>query len=131
MAEPVRELRPFGLWLVSGRAQAANTIAGSEPRSLWLAPGRVLVVADHPCDPPEGDFVSEITDGHCVFAIDPGLLALATPLPLPAPGTCAQTLIAGVKVLLYPEGDVLRLHVERPLAHFLLAWLTRAAEPPR
>ena len=73
-----------------------------------------------------------MTDGLVVLDITGAnacaLLAMASPLDPAAlaPGTCAQTLFAGVKVIVYPHGDGLRLHVERALAEWLVAWIARA-----
>jgi len=58
-------------------------------------------------------------------SLDPALLA---------PGRCAQTIFAGVKVVLYRHDEALRLHVERPLAAHVLARLHEASsalEDPR
>ena len=50
--------------------------------------------------------------------LDPALLR---------PGRCAQTLFAGVRVVLLPRPDALHLLVERPLARFLRDWFRQAA----
>jgi heterotetrameric sarcosine oxidase gamma subunit len=119
-----------GQFLVSGTDMPANAIEGSDPYALWLAPGHRLVVGGAV---PDGTFVSDVTDGMVVIELfgtrTDDILAMGCPLDLAslAPGRCAQTLFAGVKVLLYRRGDAVRLHVERPLAHWLLDWLRQAA----
>lgn len=116
-------------FLVSGVDLAPNTIEGVGPYILWLAPERCLVVGEAA---PAGKFVSDVSDGFVVIDISgprtDEVLAMACPLD-PAsltPGHCAQSLFAGVKVIIYRHGDVLRLHVERPLAAWLLDWLRQA-----
>lgn len=119
-----------GQFLVSGAEGAPNTIEGNDPYALWLAPGRRLVVGGAA---PDGAFVSDVTDGLVVVELSgprmDELLAMGCPLDPAtlAPGHCAQTLFAGVKVLLYRRGDAVRLHLERPLAAWLLDWLRQAA----
>jgi len=118
-----------GQFLVSGAELAPNSVDGSDPYALWLAPGRSLFVGT---TPPDERFVSDVSDGLVV--IDLGgprsdqILAMACPLDPAAlaPGRCVQSLFAGVKVLLYRHGEALRLHVERPLAAWLLDWLRQA-----
>jgi heterotetrameric sarcosine oxidase gamma subunit len=116
-------------FLVSGADMAPNTIEGAAPYALWLAPGRRLVVG---AAAPEAGFVSDVSDGFVVIDISgpraDEVLAMASPLDPAAlaPGRCAQSLFAGVKVVLYRHKDALRLHVERPLAAWLLDWLRQA-----
>ena len=43
------------------------------------------------------------------------------------PGRCAQTLFAGVRVVLLPRPDALHLLVERPLSQYLRDWFRQAA----
>lgn len=118
-----------GQFLVSGVDIAANTIEGIDPYTLWLAPERCLVVGG---SAPRAEFVSDVSEGLVVIDISGArtddVLAMACPLD-PASlalGHCAQSLFAGVKVILYRHGDALRLHVERPLASWLLDWLRQA-----
>jgi len=119
-----------GQFLVSGADMPPNTIEGSDPYALWLAPGQRLFVGGAV---PDGTFVSDVTDGMVVIELSGArtdeILAMGCPLDLAslAQGRCAQTLFAGVKVLLYRHGDAVRLHVERPLAYWLLDWLRQAA----
>ena len=90
------------------------------------------MVADTQAASPEENFVSDVTDGFVILDITGdnalALLAMASPLDPAAlaPGTCAQTLFAGVKVIVYPHGDDLRLHTERALAEWLLVWIAQA-----
>jgi heterotetrameric sarcosine oxidase gamma subunit len=125
----IRVRDTVGQYLVSGADMPPNAIEGSDPYSLWLAPGRRLVVGDVV---PDGAFVSDVSDGLVVFEFSGGhadeILAMGCPLD-PAALTernCAQTLFAGVKVVLYRHGDAVRLHVERSLAQWLLDWLRQA-----
>jgi len=119
-----------GQFLVSGADMPPNTIEGSDPYALWLAPGRRLVVGGAV---PDGRFVSDVTDGLVVIELSGArtddILAMGCPLEPAslAPGRCAQTVFAGVRVLLYRHGNAVRLHVERPLAQWLLDWLRQAA----
>jgi sarcosine oxidase gamma subunit len=90
------------------------------------------VVAESKTAPPGESLVSDVTDGFVIFDITGvntrALLAMASPLDPAAlaPGHCAQTLFAGVKVIVYPHGDGLRLHAERALAEWLMAWIGKA-----
>jgi sarcosine oxidase gamma subunit len=123
-------IQPASIHLVSGRDQAANSVVGSAPASLWLAPKRALVVAFDRAVTPDGEFVSDVTDGQTVFALanPDDIIAMATTLDpaLLAPGLCAQTLFAGVKALLWRRGDMMLVHVDRPLGNYLAAWLAKA-----
>jgi heterotetrameric sarcosine oxidase gamma subunit len=118
-----------GQFLVSGVDVLPNTIDGGDPYAVWLAPGRRLVVGSAV---PDGEFVSDVSDGFVVIDISGArtdeMLAMASPLDPAslASGHCAQTLFAGLKIVLYRRGDALRLHVERPLAAWLLDWLRQA-----
>ena len=107
--------------------QAPNTMIGHDPYTLWLAPDRALQVGGAP---PPG-FVSDMTDGLAVFELSGprarDVIAMSTTLAPPEPGACAQTLFGGVRVLIYPYGATFRIHVERQLAAFLLAWFQQAA----
>jgi sarcosine oxidase gamma subunit len=122
---------PPGQFLVSAaRDLAANTVADlDDGYACWLAPGRRLVVAG---TAPEG-FVSDMTHGLAVFALRPpddlAFLAMGCTLAPEAlaDGRCAQTLFAGVRVLLARRDGTLRLHVERPLAAYLRDWFRQAA----
>ena len=124
---------PASVHLLSGVAQPANTLHGDDPLTLWLAPGRVMVVAFNVRVLPPGDFVSDITDGQAVWRMSGGnvdaVLAMGTSLDraLLAPGHCAQTIFAGVRALLYPHDSGMYLQVERPLAAFVADWLKQAA----
>jgi heterotetrameric sarcosine oxidase gamma subunit len=117
---------------VSGATLAANTIAGSDPYTLWLAPDRALLVGAI-ADIPAG-FVSDMTDGLAVFDISgpraDEVIAMGCTLapsgPALARGRCAQTVFGGVRVILYRRGDGFRVHVERQLAAFLLEWFSQA-----
>ena len=106
--------------------QPPNSVQGSGPYTLWLAPDRALHVGG---TAPAG-FVSDMSDGLAVFEIAGPrageLLAMGCTLALP-PGQCGQTVFGGVRALLYPYGDGFRLHVERQLAAFLMQWFQTAA----
>lgn len=129
----VRLVDPGRLFYVSPPPDLApNELRGDGDRWLWLAPDRALCIGA--IEPPAG-FVSDVTDGLASFeiagprAVD--ILAMASTLDpaLLAPGRCAQTLFAGIKVVLYASGsrDTLRLHAERSFAPYLLEWFTQAA----
>jgi len=128
----VRTLATGGQWIVTGSDLTPNTIDVGPPARVWLAPDRCLVVAETATTSPEEYFVSDVTDGFVILDITgknaAALLTMASPLDpaVLAPGSCAQTLFAGVKVIVYPHGDGLRLHVERALAQWLIAWIARA-----
>jgi heterotetrameric sarcosine oxidase gamma subunit len=131
----VRVLDPASQLLVTGGpALAPNTVEGSDPCRGWLAPNRCLVVAKTVAAPAlDAPFVSDVTDGLALFEIaGPRAADIITmgctidPSAL-APGHAAQTIFAGLKVILYGHGVAVRLHVERPLARFLLDWLRQAA----
>ena len=125
----VRVVDVDGQFLVSGEDMPANTIDGDERYAVWLAPGRRLAVGNAA---PDGEFVSDVSDGFVVIDISgprtDEMLAMASPLDpaLLVPGRCAQTLFAGVKIVLYRHAAALRMHVERPLAAWLLDWLRQA-----
>ena len=125
----VRVTEAGSQFLVSGADMAPNTIEGTDPYTIWLAPGRRLIVGS---DAPAGDFVSDVSDGLVLIEISgpraDDVLAMGCPLDPTAlaHGRCAQTLFAGLKVVLYRHGKALRLHVERPLAAWLLDWLRQA-----
>lgn len=135
MADLAHPVRPAGIWYVSdgGPEPAANAVIGDDPCCLWLAPDRRLVVAYQPAPAPDAGFVTDMTDGLEVFALfaprADQLLAMATTLDpgLLRPGRCAQTLFAGVRVVLLPRPDALHLFVERPLTRFLQDWFRQAA----
>jgi sarcosine oxidase gamma subunit len=120
-----------GQFLASGPPTPPGEVTGDDAAyAAWLAPGRRLVVG---ATPPADDFVSDVSEGYAVFEFAGArcwdMLAMGSPLD-PAqlgPGRCARTLFAGVRVLVYPHGAALRLHVERPLARHLLAWFRTAA----
>ncbi len=132
----VRLVDPGALFLVTDPASdlAPNERRGESPYRLWHAPDRVLMIGG---EMPSAGFVSDVTDGFAVFdivgprAVD--ILAMGCSLdargPALAPGRCAQTIFAGVKVLLYAVAsrDSYRLHAERSLAAYLLEWFTQAA----
>jgi heterotetrameric sarcosine oxidase gamma subunit len=128
----VRTAALAGQWIVTGRSVQANTIEAGPPTVIWLAPDRVLVAAETATSPPGGDFVTDVTDGLVVLDITGAnaraLLEMASPLDPAAlaPGNSAQTLFAGIKVIIYPHRDGLRLHVERALAEWLVAWIAQA-----
>jgi heterotetrameric sarcosine oxidase gamma subunit len=128
-------LDPVSQLLVSGGlALVPNTVEGSDPCRIWLAPNRCLIVAEvSPAPAPDAPFVSDVTDGLAMFEIAgpraADIIAMGCTIDQNAlaPGRAAQTVLAGVKAILYGQGAAVRLHVERPLARFLLDWLRRAA----
>ncbi len=135
MPDLAHAVRPAGLWYVSqgGAEPEPNAVIGDDPCWLWLAPDRRLVVAYQPAARPEAGFVTDMTDGLSVFALfaphADSLLAMGSTLDpaLLRPGRCAQTLFAGVRVVLLPRPDALHLFVERPLTQYLRDWFGQAA----
>jgi sarcosine oxidase gamma subunit len=131
----VRVLDPASQFLVTGGpALAPNTVESSDPCWVWLAPNRCLVVAEASmAATPDAPFVSDVTDGLALFEIAgpcvADIVAMGCTIDSDAlrPGHAAQTVFAGLKVILYGHGVAVRLHVERPLARFLLDWLRQAA----
>lgn len=105
--------------------QLPNSIAGTDPYTLWLAPDRALRVGGAA---PDG-FCVDVSDGLAIFELTgpraDALLQMASTIALP-PGLCARTVFAGVAVTLYRHGNAIRLHVERHLAAYLLQWLQTA-----
>ena len=136
----VRLVEPGAISFATGAVPdlSPNERRGTGPWWLWLAPDRALLIGA--ATPPDG-FVSDVTDGFATFEITgPGaadIVAMACTLdpagPLLAPGRCAQTVFAGVRVVLYADGsrENFRLHVERPLAAWLLEWFTQAVSALR
>jgi sarcosine oxidase gamma subunit len=121
----VSSVAPGRLWLVSGVTIAPNTVAGG---LHWLAPDRVLAEGDAP----EGAFVSEVTDGFVVLDVTgaawSAVLSMASTLAPEAVGAgrCAQTVFAGLALLIAGRDGGMRIFVERPLAAWLLDWLRQA-----
>ena len=111
------------MWLVSGVDLAANTVVAGRH---WLAPGRVRAVGG---EVPEGALVSEVGDGYVVLDMTGArwreVLAMGTTISAAAVevGMCAQTVFAGVRLLIAGRDGGVRLFVERPLAAWLLEWL--------
>lgn len=130
-----------------GTLPAAGTFAGEEPRVLWQAPDRWLVVSERQPGAALAaslkaalkgipSAVSDTTDGLALFEVaGPGarrVVGQGTTFNLdPAafgPGQGAVTLFAGLRVSLYClEPDRLRLHGEVASARFFWDWLTTAA----
>ena len=132
----VRLVDPGALFLVTDPASdlAPNERRGAFPYRLWLAPDRALLVG---APTPTDGFASDVTDGFATFEIAgpraAEIVAMGCTLdahgPELAPGRCAQTAFAGVKVVLYAEAsrEKFRLHADRSLAAWLLEWFTQAA----
>lgn len=132
----VRLVDPGRLFLVSPPPAdlAPNEVRGAGPWWLWLAPDRALLVGAAAA--PEG-FVSDASDGLATFdVVGPRaaeIVAMGGTLDphgsVLAPGRCAQTLFAGVKIVLYAHAsrEHFRFHVDRSLAAYLLEWFTQAA----
>jgi len=131
----VRVVDPGRLFYVSPPSGLApNELRGEGDHWLWLAPDRALRVGA--LEPPAG-FVSDVTDGLATFEITgpraAEIIAMGCTLDphgdALAAGRCAQTVFAGVKVVLYAHGggETFRLLAERSLAPYLLEWFTQAA----
>lgn len=117
-----------------------NTVAG---QALWLGPDEWLVVSDEePPGPLEaalaalpGVTVVDLSANRRVLELRGGeaadLLAGGCALDLHprafGPGRCAQTLLAGVPVILWQvEADAYRVLVRPSFAPYLAAWLADA-----
>ncbi len=130
----IRVLDPARLCLVTGGPTLApNTAATGDPCWIWLAPGRCLAVCTTAAAEIPGGFVTDVTDGSAVLELTgehlPDLLAMGCTLDRATlgAGRSAQTLFAGVRVVLWADGAGLRLCVDRSFAAFLLTWMQRAA----
>ena len=125
-----------------------NGVAGEDVYSIWLAPGRWLAVGEPAAGlglaervrraiAPSGGFVSEVTEGLAVFELEGSatrdLLSTGTTLDLRMAslgiGQASQTIFAGVHATLYPHrsAERFRLHVERPVAEHVRAWIAKSA----
>jgi sarcosine oxidase gamma subunit len=108
--------------------QAPNSVVAVDGGyACWLTPSRRLFVGAVPAD----GFVSDVSQGWAMFVVADhidDLVAMGCPLPSGAlaEGRCAQTLFAGLHVLLMRRAGLLHLHVERHLANHLVAWLRQA-----
>lgn len=127
----IRLIDPASLHYVTGGAMPPpNTVHGTDPATMWLAPDRALVAGFAAPAQPEGGFVSEVTDGLAVFDIAgtcaADIIAMGCTLyprgPALEQGRCAQTMFGGVKVLLHRTSDGFRMYAERSLCAFLRAW---------
>ncbi|MCP8937633.1 hypothetical protein NK718_03830 [Alsobacter sp. SYSU M60028] len=144
----IRVVHGLSQVLVSGRlGGGAGPLAGlsapvgfrgvaTGPRyAAAVARDRALLVSTAPLDVSEGwddeaaVAVTRIDDGFVVVDIAgdglADLLAAATTLPPDVATRSASVVFAGLPCVAYRAGtpDVLRLHVERPLAAALAAWL--------
>lgn len=130
----LRVVTPAGHWLVSGDDGATNMVTEGEPYSVWIAPGRRLVVAMLPTAAPTGPYVSEVAGEMAVLDLSgprwPDILAMASSIDpaLLAHRRCTQGQFAGVQALMYRHGDALRLHVAQADAALVLQWLRRAKD---
>jgi len=120
-------------------------LVGAGDRIAWLAPDRWLVVSEGRDGAAlatafrerlgRTGFAHDVTDG--LVAVDVTgervgeLMAAVCALDLHPrcfpEDRAARTPIAGVDVLIYRVTDGFRLHVARPVAHHLWAWVTAAA----
>ncbi|MGH6717801.1 MAG: sarcosine oxidase subunit gamma, partial [Alphaproteobacteria bacterium] len=120
-------------------------LTGAGDRVAWLAPDRWLVVAHDRAGEALADalrkrlgraaHVHDVTDG--LVAVDvtgrrgDDVMAAVCGLDLHARAfpadRAARTLVGGVDVLIYRVDGGFRLHVGRPVARHLWAWLVAAA----
>jgi sarcosine oxidase subunit gamma len=124
---------------------APNTAAGANPRMLWMGPGEWRLLGgsdslDEAVAEACGDalhHLADVTDGQIIFAIEgpaaPDLLAKGCSLDFherafPA-GTCAQSLLAQLHVLIERPGEapLYKLIVDRTVQAHLQAWMQLAA----
>jgi sarcosine oxidase subunit gamma len=123
-----------------------NRTIGGDPRAIWLAPDKRLLVAETVdrnvflgdlAAALAGRFAvaADVTDGLAVLDLRgdrlPDLLAMACAIDLDprsfGPDRSARTLFAGVPVILYRRGDGVRLHVDASMIGWLWTWLGEAA----
>lgn len=130
----VRGLPPDGLDL----PQVPNTVAGDNPRALWLGPDEWLVAGDVDVAALEarGALVVDVGHARAVLTLGgPGardVLARGCPLDLDTRafpvGGCAQSRLARLSVLLHRRAvDRFDLYVGRSYAVACWQWLVAAA----
>jgi len=125
--------------------EANRTTFAGDLHSLWVAPGEWLLVAAETADRHDlvtrvadnGGALSELSHGRTVFRIAAGpareILATDCPLDLRpaafAPGHCAQSILAGVGILVHylADGGHMDIYVARSYGRFMHAWLRDAA----
>lgn len=121
-----------------------NTAAGDGPRALWTAPLEWTLIEASPTQLAALQAAlagslwhyADLTDGRAGFVIAGAqaadLIESECPLELRAlaPGTCAQSLFAGVGVLIDRPSreEGFRLYADASLADHLAAWLAAAAD---
>jgi sarcosine oxidase subunit gamma len=128
--------------------EPGTSAAGLLGSILWLGPDEWLLVADtHAADAFASSLraalhdlpaaVTDVSDARIVYAVGGsharGVLAMGCPLDLherafPA-GRCAQTLLAGVPILVHraSAGPTFEIHIARSFRDHLEAWLQAAA----
>ncbi len=125
--------------------QANRAIFGNNLHALWVAPGEWLLVSE--VSPGHDDISARVTDNggalselshaRTVFRIAAGpardILAKDCPLDLRPweflPGHCAQSVLAGVAILVHysADGAHMDIYVPRSYGQFMHAWLKDAA----
>jgi heterotetrameric sarcosine oxidase gamma subunit len=138
------EIEATGALLGLELPQAPNCAAGARPRALWTGPLEWTVIDASPDqvaalqEPVAGvlSHYADITDARAGFRLlgpdAARLVASECPLDLAAlpPGGCAQSVFAGMPILLDRRlgEDGLRLYVDISLADHLNVWLIAVLE---
>lgn len=117
-----------------------NDIAVGNTYGAAVARDRTLVVSDHPLDIAEGwntalgIAATVVDDAWTVLDLQgdhlDDLVSMATTIDRKQSTRSSALLFAGTPCVAYRHGSpaTLRVHVERPLAPFLLEWIRRAIE---
>lgn len=135
--------QPAGMAIVRGRADrldlptVPNTVAGDNPRALWLGPDEWLLVGDIDVAALERDGLMAIDAGHArtvltVAGAAADVLAKGCSLDFHLDAfpveTCAQSRLARISVLLHRRGaQRFDLYVGRSFAVYAWHWLADAA----
>lgn len=145
--DPIRERRglwiqrlyaPHGLPSLDLPEQANRASEGGELSALWVAPWEWLLVGETVADISDrvadnGAALSDLSHARTVFRVEVALaleiLAQGCPLDLRPdqfmPGHCAQSVMAGVSVLVHylSNGEYMDIYVARSYGQFMYDWL--------
>lgn len=126
----------------------ALTVAGRDPRTLWLAPDQWLITSDAfsanamlaNCRHRLAGIVHSATDASAALTafrlVDPcarALLAMGSGLDFDdfSPGQCARTRLAQIPLVIAPlSRTALDLYVDSSYAAYLSQWISLAAGDP-
>ncbi|MDP7548061.1 MAG: sarcosine oxidase subunit gamma family protein [Alphaproteobacteria bacterium] len=133
---------PHGVPILELPAEPNQASCRDGLHALWLAPGEYLLVCEAGAAPAAiGDVpLSDLSHARTVFRIPAAaareILAKDCPLDLRgevfSPGHCAQSLLAGVAILVHllEDGAHMDIYVARSYGQFMHAWLKDAALSP-